>query len=133
MADKTTAFLEESAADAMDAISQAASDAKERASRVGQAVVAKVDETRDAAAGALHDASKTLHSQAKRLPRGRNLAHSAADKLDSAAGYMAEHDTSEMIADAGSFLKRNPGKTLVLGMVVGCTVGWFLSGKRFGR
>jgi ElaB/YqjD/DUF883 family membrane-anchored ribosome-binding protein len=133
MADKTTAFLEESAADAMNAVSQAANDAKERASRVGQAVAEKVDETRDAAAGALHDASKTLHSQAKRLPRGQKLAHDAADKLDSAAGYMAEHDTSEMIAEAGSYLKRNPGKTLVLGMVLGCTVGWLLSGKRFGR
>jgi ElaB/YqjD/DUF883 family membrane-anchored ribosome-binding protein len=126
MADKT-AFLDESAADALNAISRAASDAKARANRVGQAVVDRVDETRDVAAGALHDASENLHGQAKHLPpRGQKLAHSAADHLDSAAGYIAEHDTSEIVADAGSFLKRNPGKTFVLGMVLGCMVGWLL-------
>jgi hypothetical protein len=129
MADNT-AFLEESAADALDAISQAATDAKARASRVGKAVVDRVDETRDVAAGALHDASEGLESQAKRLSaRGQKLAHSAADHLDSAAGYIAEHDTSEMLADGCSFMKRDPGKTLLLGMVLGCTVGWLLRRK----
>ena len=125
MADRTTAFLDDSA----DAISQAVRDARERVNRAGQAAADKVDETRDLAAGALHDASATLHSQAKHLPNVEELAHSAADKLDSAAGYMAEHDTSEMLADGRSFMKRNPGKTLLLGMVLGCTVGWLLRRK----
>lgn len=125
MAERTTVFVDE----ASDAISQAASNVKDQATRAGQAVVDKVEQTRDAAAGALHNASEAIHSQADRLPRGRQLAHSAADKLDSAAGYMAEHDTSEIIADAGSFMQRNPGKTLVLGMVIGCTIGWLLRRK----
>jgi hypothetical protein len=124
-----TAFLEDSAAEALDAVSRAASDAKARASRVGQAVVDRVDETRDVAASALHDASEALHSQAKHLPNAQKLAHSAANKLDSAAGYIAEHDASEMLADGRSFMKRNPGKTLLLGMVLGCTVGWLLRRK----
>ena len=129
MADNT-AFVNESAADALEAISRAASEAKTRASAVGQAVVDRVDATRDVAAGALHGASESLHSKAKHLPPGgQKLAHSAADHLDSAAGYMAEHDTSEIVADAGSLLKRNPGKTLVLGMVLGCMVGWLLRRK----
>ena len=122
MADRTAAFLEDSA----DALSQGVSDAKERANRAVKAVVEKVDETRDFAAGALHDASEALHSQAKHLPSAQKLAHSAADKLDSAAGYIAEHDTSEMLADGRSFLKRNPGTTLLFGMVLGCMVGWVL-------
>jgi ElaB/YqjD/DUF883 family membrane-anchored ribosome-binding protein len=125
MADRTAAFLEDSA----DALSQGVSDARERANRAVKAVVEKVDETRDFAAGALHDASETLHSQAKHLPSAQKLAHSAADKLDSAAGYIAEHDTSEMLADGRSFLKRNPGTTLLIGMVLGCMVGWVLRRK----
>ena len=125
MADRTTAFLEDSA----EAISQAVSGAREIENRTVQADIDKVDETRDFAAGALHDASETLHGQAKHLPNTEKLAHSAADKLDSAAGYMAEHDTSEMLADGRSFMKRNPGKTLLLGMVLGCTVGWLLRRK----
>ena len=81
MADNT-AFLEDSAADAIDAISRAASDAKRRAGRMGQAVVDKVDETRDVAASALHEASESLHGQAQHLPApGQKLAHSAADRL----------------------------------------------------
>jgi len=93
-------------------------------------MVDKVEDTRDAAAGALHRASKALHSQAQNLPRGSasDLAHSAAKRLDSAAGYMAEHDTSEMLADAGSFLKRHPGKSLVIGIALG-----FLAGRAFSR
>jgi|HubBroStandDraft_5_1064220.scaffolds.fasta_scaffold331587_2 hypothetical protein len=128
MADNT-AFLEDSAAEALDAISRAAGDAKARATRVGRAVVDSVDDTRDAAASALHDASKALHGQARNLPNAQKLAHSTADKLDSAAGYIAEHDTSEMLEDGRSFMKRNPGKTLLLGMVLGCTVGWLLRRK----
>jgi len=125
MADRTTAFLDDSA----EAISHAVRGARERVNRAGQAVVDKVDATRDFAAGALHDASETLHGEAKHLPNSERLAHSAADKLDSAAGYMAEHDTSEMLADGRSFMQRNPGKTLLLGMVLGCTVGWLLRRK----
>jgi hypothetical protein len=125
MADRTTAFLEDSA----DAISQAVRGARERANRAGQVVVEKVDETRDFAADALHDASEALHSQTNHLPSAQKLTHSAADKLDSAAGYIAEHDTSEMLADGRSFLKRNPGTTLLFGMVLGCMVGWVLRRK----
>lgn len=125
MAERTTAFLDDSA----NAISQAVNDARERASRAGQAVAEKVDETRDFAAGALHDASEAIHRQADRLPSAQKLAHSAADKVDSAAGYIAEHDPSEMLADGRSFMKRNPGTTLLLGMVLGCTVGWLLRRK----
>jgi hypothetical protein len=125
MADRTTALLDDSA----EAISHAVSGARERVNRAGQVVVDKVDETRDFAAGALHNASETLHSQAKHLPNTEKLAHSAADKLDSAAGYMTEHDTSEMLADGRSFMQRNPGMTLLLGMVLGCTVGWLLRRK----
>jgi hypothetical protein len=34
-----------------------------------------------------------------------------------------------MLEDGRSFMKRNPGKTLLLGMVLGCTVGWLLRRK----
>jgi len=133
MAEKITAYTDEITerlSDAGQTISHAVAEAKGRTNELGQTMVDKVEETRDAAAGALHQASKTLHSQAQNLPRGSasDLAHSAAKRLDSAAGYMAEHDTSEMLADAGSFLKRHPGKSLLIGMAFG-----FLAGRAFRR
>jgi len=112
-------------------LSDAIGDAKNRTSELGRTLAEKVEETRDAAAGAVHSASESLHAKAENLPGGRpiaDMAHSAADRLDSAAGYLAEHDTKELLGDVGSLVKQHPGKSLLVAVVVG-----FFLGRTFAR
>lgn len=104
-------------------VHEALDQGKQRASQLGQAIAEKVDEQRDAAANALHNASESLHAQADRLAAGSGLAHSAAEGLDAAAGFMAEHDASEMAAEAGSFLRRHPGMSVMIGIAAGFMIG----------
>ena len=105
MADRTTAFLER----ILRRRSLCRERCRERMNRTGQAVIDKVDETRDS----LQQVRCTTHPKPFTGRPSislilRSQPTSAADKLDLAAGYMAEHDTSEMLADGRSFMKRNP-------------------------
>lgn len=104
-------------------INEAVEQGKQQASQFGQALAEKVDAQRDAAANRLHNASEAIHAQADRLPAGSDLAHSAAERVDAVAGYMAEHDTSEMAAEAGSFLRRHPGVSVMIGIAAGFVIG----------
>jgi ElaB/YqjD/DUF883 family membrane-anchored ribosome-binding protein len=121
--DKIKDQVNQAASETSQAISEAANQAKERAAQFGQTVAQKVDEQRDAAAGALHNASETMHRHAERLPAGSEYVHSAAEGLDSVAGYMAEHDANEMMQDAGSFIKRHPGASVLVGVAAGFLLG----------
>ncbi len=101
----------------------------ERISSAGRSVVDKIDETRDAAANVMHDASEKLHRKAEELPGGQKvsgMAHSAADRMASAAGYIAEHDTREMLAEARWWVRHNPAKA-----VLGAAVMGFFAGRIF--
>jgi ElaB/YqjD/DUF883 family membrane-anchored ribosome-binding protein len=106
--------------DTRQRVSQAVDDARAQASELGRAVADRVDEARDAAAGAMHDASENLHKHAR---NAAGMAHSAANRLDSAAGYVAEHDAQEMFADARTWIKRHPGKSVLVAVAVGFLMG----------
>lgn len=99
---------------------------KERVSNAGRSVAEKIEETRDTAAGAMHEASQSLHRKAEDLPGGyrvSDMAHAAANRIDSAAGYIAEHDTREMFAEARWWVRHNPGKALLSAAVMGFFAG----------
>ena len=109
-----------------DKVSDAASQVKRKVSDIGRNAVDKMEESRDAAASGLQSAASTLHQTADRLPGGEkvsNLAHTAADKLNSTADYVREHDLSGMMADVERLVKNNPGASLVAAGVVGFLVG----------
>jgi ElaB/YqjD/DUF883 family membrane-anchored ribosome-binding protein len=114
--------------DRVAAVSSAAAQVNE----LGRTVAEKMGETRDTAADAMHQASESLHHTARNLPGGdrvAGMAHTAADQLDSAAGYIAEHDAQEMLAEAGSWLKRHPGKSVVIAAALGFVVGRSFRGR----
>ncbi len=90
------------------------------------AAVDKIDENRDSAACRLHWAAATLHEQADQLPGGEkmsSLVHATADKLNTTAGYVREHDVDSMMTDAGNLVKKNPVPCLVAAGVAGFVVG----------
>lgn len=111
--------------------SNLAGEAQERASDLGRSAEAKVNEQRKAAAHALGTAAGTLHEAAANLPVGErvtSIGHATADKMESAADYLGEHDARDMMSDLGRFMRRHPGRSLIAAAAVG-----FLVGRSFRR
>jgi ElaB/YqjD/DUF883 family membrane-anchored ribosome-binding protein len=112
---------------AQTAMVDIATKARDKAQAVAQAAADTVDQSRGAAARVLSDAASTIHDGARRLPGGEGgvarLADTAAEKIDSTARYMREHDTHQMMADLRQFVRRHPGVSLVGAAVAGVLVG----------
>ena len=107
-------------------LSDAATQLKDKVSAIGRTAVDKIDENRDAAAGGLEKVASTLHENAQSLPGGEKvsgMAHAAAEKLRSTAGYVREHDVDRMMADVGTLVKNNPGRSLLAAAAIGFLVG----------
>ena len=107
-------------------VSDSVSQVKETVSNLGTAAANKIDEGREAAAGGLKKAATAMHENAGGFSGGdklTNLAHSAADVLDTTADYMRDHNTSRMMADVTTVVKNNPGASLVAAAVVGFLIG----------
>ena len=103
-------------------VTDAASTAKQKASDAGRQATEQIDAKRGSAADALQSTASTIHEQAKNLP-GRetikHVAHSAAEKLDSTAGYIREHDVKAMFSDVENMVRRNPGPALLIAASIG--------------
>jgi ElaB/YqjD/DUF883 family membrane-anchored ribosome-binding protein len=109
-----------------DQVSDRATQMKNKVSDFGRTAADKIDENRDAAAGGLEKAASALHDKAESLPGGEKvagLAHAAADKLSSSAGYVRDRDVDKMMGDVGTLVKNNPGRSLLAAAAIGFLVG----------
>lgn len=107
-------------------LSEAVTQVKDRMSDVGRSAADKIDENRGAAATGLDKAASAIHHKAESLPGGEKvsgLAHAAADKLNSTAGYVREHDVNRMMADVETRVKNSPGPALLAAAAIGFLVG----------
>jgi hypothetical protein len=112
-------------------ISDTATQVTDKVTDLGRTAADRIDKNRDATAGGLDKAASALHEKAESLPGGEKvtgLAHATADKLTSAAGYVRAHDVNQMMADVGTLVKNNPGRSLFAAAVIG-----FLAGRAFSR
>ena len=110
-------------------LSDTAAQVKDKVSDLGRTAVNTIDQNRDAAAGGLEKAASALHEKAESLPGGEkvsSLAHGAAEKLNSTAGYVREHNVNRMMADVETLVKNNPGPSILAAAVIG-----FLAGRAF--
>src|SRR5690349_18856786 len=88
--DDFTDSLSDSAQNVKDRVSDVAATAKQKVSDAGRQAGDKIDEKRGPAADTLQNAASTIHEKAEDLPGGeavKSVAHSAAEKLESTAGY----------------------------------------------
>jgi ElaB/YqjD/DUF883 family membrane-anchored ribosome-binding protein len=109
-----------------DMASEIAGRAQQKAEEVRRNVGGKFDRSRRPAAENLWNAASALHRKADRLPGGENvakLAHRAADRMQTTADYIREHDARDMMADVKGFLGRHPGGSLVAAAVLGFFIG----------
>lgn len=107
-------------------VTDAASTAKQKISDAGRQASDKIDEKRGPAADALESAASAIHEKAEDLPGGetvKSVAHSAAEKLESTAGYIREHDVRAMLTDVEEIVKRNPGPALLVAAAIGFLIG----------
>ena len=118
--------LSDTAQSVKEKVSDAAATAKQKVSEAGRQATDKIDERRGPAADALESAASTIHEKAGDLPGGetvKSVAHSAAEKLESTAGYIREHDVRAMLTDLEDIVKRNPGPSLLIAVAVGFLIG----------
>jgi ElaB/YqjD/DUF883 family membrane-anchored ribosome-binding protein len=118
--------LSDSAQNAKDRVSDIGATAKQKVSDAGRQAGDKIDEKRGPAAGALQNAASTIHEKAEDLPGGevvKSVAHSAAEKIESTAGYIREHDVKAMVSDVEEIIKRNPGPSLLIAAAIGFLIG----------
>lgn len=118
--------LSDTAQNVTDKMADAAAAAKQKVSDAGRQATEKIDEKRGPAADTLESAASNLHEKAEDLPGGeavRNMAHSTAEKLESTAGYIREHDMRAMMSDVEQIVKRNPGPSLLIAAALGFLIG----------
>lgn len=122
----TADTISDAAQNAKQRLSDTAATAKEKASELGRQATEQVDAKRGPAADTLENAAAAVHDKADTLPGGetvRGAAHAAADKLESTAGYIREHDVRTMISDLEGIVRRNPGPALLSAAAIGFLIG----------
>ena len=124
--DDAGSTLSDAAQNVKEKVSDAATAAKQKVSDAGRQATEQIDAKRGPAAEALESAASTIHEKAENLPGGetvKSVAHSAAEKLESTAGYIREHDVKAMLSDVEDMVRRNPGPSLLIAVAVGFLIG----------
>ena len=124
--DDFTDSLSDTAPSVKERVTETANAARQKVSDAGRQATDKIDEKRGPTADALESAASTIHQRAEDLPGGENVrsvAHSAAEKLESTAGYIREHDVRSMVSDVEGIVKRNPGPSLLIAAAIGFLIG----------
>jgi ElaB/YqjD/DUF883 family membrane-anchored ribosome-binding protein len=122
----STENISDTAQNVKEKVTDAARKTKDKASDLGRQATEQVDAKRGPAAEGLESAASTLHEKAETLPGGetvRSVAHSTADKLESTAGYIREHDVKDMMSDVEDLVRRNPGPSLLIAATIGFFIG----------
>ena len=124
--DEMAAKMSDTAQSVKETMTDAANSARQKVAETGRQTTGRIDEKRGPTADALQNAASTLHEKAEDLPGGQSVksaAHSAADKLESTAGYIREHDIRAMLSDVEDVVKRNPGPSLLIAAGIGFLIG----------
>ena len=101
-------------------VKETASEASERISDFGNKTVDQIDATRAPIASTLDRTASGLHETGETAARA---AHATADKLQSTADYVRQHDVQAMVGDVQELAKRYPGQCLVAAVGVGFLLG----------
>lgn len=88
----------------------------------------QVDEQRERIASRMDDAVSTLkqHSDDGNQLR-RQAEQRLAQGMESAAGYLHSHQTSEVAGDIGTYVRQHPIQSVVLALIIGYLLGKILS------
>lgn len=113
----------ESGSNIKSKVSDMASQAKNTAADWGRSAAGAVDRNLNTAAGALENTASALRGHAPASGKANEFATATADKIESTARYLREHDTNDMVAGMESMVRRNPGASLCAALAVGFLIG----------
>jgi len=106
-----------------DKVTDMASQAKNTAADWGRSAATAVDKNLQSAAGALETTASALRDRVPATGKVNEIATATADKIESTARYLRDHDTSDMVAGAETLVRRNPGASLCAALAVGFLIG----------
>jgi ElaB/YqjD/DUF883 family membrane-anchored ribosome-binding protein len=89
----------------------------------------RVDEKRGTAADSVDQAAQKLRERADSMPGGERtsqMANQAADRLESTATYVRDHDVSQMTSDLEGFVRKHPTESLIAAAAAGFLMGKML-------
>jgi len=107
---------------AKDKASELAGTAKEKLSGTTDSI----DAQRDTVAGGLDSVASQLRDRAETIPGGdktTQIAQTAADKIETASGYLRETEVSDMMSDVEGFVRSHPTESLVIALAAGFLLG----------
>lgn len=104
-------------------VSDMASHAKNTASDWGRTAASAVDRNMKSAAGALESTASAIRERVPATGKVNEIATTAADKIETTARYLRDHDTRDMVAGMESAVRRNPGASLAAALAVGFLIG----------
>jgi ElaB/YqjD/DUF883 family membrane-anchored ribosome-binding protein len=109
----------------------ATSQVRDKATEFGRSAKETIDRNFHNAAGAFETAASTIR---KRMPQGEGrmagMATATADKLDSTARYMREHNSGDLYRGVEDWARRSPGTAIGVAAGVGLLLGLALKRDR---
>lgn len=121
----------EMASTAKDKVSSMTGPAADKAKQAAGTATEKIDQQRDTVAGGLDTVATQLRDRAETLPGGEKTtqaAQTAAEKLQTASGYLREHEVSDMMTDVEQLVRSHPTQSLVVALAAGFLLGRALKG-----
>ena len=104
----------------VDAATELGKDAKESVEEFGR----KLDDAKDQTAGALHSAASTVRKTGRQSSAAiDNLATDTADRLDTSAAYVDNHELSDIFNGLQRFGRRHLTESLVCAAAIGFLAG----------
>lgn len=105
-------------------VSDLTNQAREKAGELGRKSAEAIDRNLDAAAGKLSSTAESIRTQAGvGEEKVRQMATTAADKLDATARYFRDHHTRDMVSGVGTLVRENPGASLCAALAIGFLIG----------
>lgn len=109
----------------MEQAQQYAGQAREKAGEYGQRAQEQADAGKDQAAAGMERAAGTVREKMGGGAQGEAGAR-IAEGMESAAGYLRAHDTSEMLNDLETYARNHPGQALAGAVATGFILGRLL-------
>jgi ElaB/YqjD/DUF883 family membrane-anchored ribosome-binding protein len=110
-----------------DKAQEMAGKTRETVNEMGQKAQDQLDKGTDQAAGGLEQAAEKLRSQTEGssgMPAQAGVK--VAEGMESAAGYLRDHDTEDMVGDIEKYVKTHPTTALAGAVVAGFFIGRML-------
>lgn len=119
-AEKAREKGEEVAGQAREKGQEMMDQAQTKAGQVSRTAEAKADQGVDRASEGLSTAADKLREQGQgQGGQAGHMAETAAEKLDSASGYLREHDTNQMVDDLEALVRRRPIESVLAAAGIG--------------